>query len=89
MSKRVLFTAALAAATLVGGFGGTGATPAMARSMVVQDPACVASCQATFDAEEQRCRAIDTAGNWRGAVYTPCVAYARYQFDNCVAACPA
>lgn len=90
MTKRVfLFVAALTAANLAGGHAGTGAAPAMARSVLGQDPACVAACQATFDAEEQRCRAIDLAGNWRGAVYTPCVSYARYQFNNCVAACPA
>ena len=87
--RTLLFTATLGLASLAGAGAETGATPAIAMTLAAQDPACVAACQATFEAEDARCFAMDLAGGFRGGFYRPCVSYARYQYHNCVAACPA
>ena len=87
--RAFVFAAAFAVASLASVTAHNGATPAAAMTRVAADPACVAACQATFNAEEQRCRQLDLQGGWRGTVYTPCVSYARYVMNNCIAACPA
>ncbi|GAA0646483.1 hypothetical protein [Brevundimonas lenta] len=90
MTGRVfVFAAAFAVASLVNVTAHNGATPVTAMTRVAANPTCVAACQAAFNAEDQRCRQMDLQGGWRGAVYTPCISYARYVFNNCVAACPA
>ncbi|WP_374515392.1 hypothetical protein [Brevundimonas sp.] len=88
-TRSLVFAAAFGVATLAGAGGGTGATAAVAMTRIGQDADCVAACQATFEAEDARCFAADLAGGFRGGFYRPCVSYARYQYDNCVAACPA
>jgi hypothetical protein len=88
-TKALLFAAVFGVATLGGTGGETGATPAAAMTRVAQDSGCVAACQATFEAEDARCLAMDIASGTRGAFYRPCVSYAQYQYNNCVAACPA
>lgn len=88
-TKALLFAAVFGAATLISAGGGTGAGPAVAMTRVAQNADCVAACQATFEAEDARCLAMDTAGGFRGGFYRPCVSYAQYQYNNCVAACPA
>jgi hypothetical protein len=88
--KRVLvFAGVFAVVALTGVRGPGGPAPAVAMTRLAQNPSCAAACLATFNAEEQRCRTMDLAGGWRGAVYTPCVGYARHVYNGCVAACPA
>jgi hypothetical protein len=88
-TRSLLFVAAFGVATLAGAGGETGATAAVAMTRVAQNADCVAACQATFEAEDARCFAADVAGGFRGGFYRPCVSYAQYQYNNCVAACPA
>ena len=88
-ARSLLFAAVVGAAALVGTGGETGAKAAVAMTRVAQDADCVAACQATFEAEDARCFAADLAGGFRGGFYRPCVSYAQYQYNNCVAACPA
>lgn len=90
MLKRALFVTAVAAVATVAGTGaGAGGSTAVAMTRLAQDPGCVAACQATFEAEDARCLAVDMAGGFRGGFYRPCVSYAQYQYNACVAACPA
>ena len=88
-TRALLFATVFGVATFAGAGPEGGATTAVAMTRVAQDANCVAACQATYEAEDARCFAADTAGGFRGGFYRPCVAYAQYQYNNCVAACPA
>ena len=89
MIRPLLFAAAFAVVAVAGGADRPAAAAPLMTRAVLTDQACIDACAATYAADEQHCRDIDTQGGWNGRLYTTCAAYARYTYNNCVGQCPA